>query len=179
MKRLLLLRHGKSDWAGGALNGGLDDVDRPLAPRGIKAAPVMGQYLRARKLIPDLVLCSAARRTRQTWDLVAAELGTAPEVRFLKSLYLAPPSRLLGAVRKAPAAAKTLLLIGHNPGLAGLALRLAGGGRRKDLAALADKFPTCALAVIDLDISGWPEVGDGGGRLTAFVRPRDLTKDLA
>lgn len=179
MKRLLLLRHGKSDWAGGALNGGFDDADRPLAPRGIKASAAMGQYLKAKKLIPDLVLCSAARRTRQTWDLVAAELGTAREVRFLKSLYLAPPSRLLGVLRKAPAAAKTLLLIGHNPGLEGLALRLAGGGRKEDLAALAEKFPTCALAVIDFDIGDWASVADGAGRLSAFVRPRDLTKDLA
>lgn len=175
MKRLLLLRHAKSDWA----DGGLDDFDRPLAPRGEAAAPVMGRYLKSRKLIPDLVLCSAAKRTRQTWDLVAPELKTAPEVRFRRGLYLAPPGRMLDALRKAPAAVKTLMLIGHNPGMAGLALRLAGGGRKKALAALAEKFPTTALAVIDFDVADWDSVADGAGRLTAFVRPRDLTKDLA
>jgi len=170
MKRLLLLRHAKSDRS----DGGVDDFDRPLAPRGERAAPVMGRYLQARKLIPDLVLCSSALRARRTWDLVLPELKAAPQVAFRKGLYLAPPSRLLAAVRRTPAAVKTLMLIGHNPGMEGLALRLAGGGRAKDLAAMAAKFPSGALAVIAFDLGDWAGTAEGAGRLETFIRPKDL-----
>lgn len=170
-RRLLLLRHAKSSWA----DPGLADFDRPLNKRGVRAAPLMAQYIGAKGLRPDLVFCSAALRTRQTWDLVAAELGGETTVKVLKSLYLASPSRLLAAVRQAPDEVARLMVLGHNPGLERFAAELCGpGSDRKALARLADKFPTCALAVIRFDSEGWSKVARGGGRLERFVVPRDL-----
>lgn len=171
MKTLYLLRHAKSDWS----EAGTDDFDRPLAPRGREAAPAMGRYMKQKKLIPDLVLCSAATRARQTWDLVAQELEAAPEVRVLKGLYMASPGRLLNAIRKAPDGARSVLIIGHNPGMEVLAERLVGTGARKAIARLAVKYPTGALAAVTFKVDLWSQVADGGGHLTRFLRPKDLS----
>ena len=170
MKTLILLRHAKSDWS----EPGLTDFDRPLAPRGIKAAPLVGRHLRGQKLDPDLVLCSSAQRARQTWELVAPELRDNPETRFMKTLYLASPSRLLAAIKRAPEGVQRLMLIGHNPGMENLAQRLIGGGKKKALKNLQSKFPTAAVAVIRFDAQDWARVGDGAGELTRFIRPKDL-----
>lgn len=170
MKTLYLLRHAKSDWS----EGGMTDFDRPLAPRGREAAPAMGRYMKSKKLAPDLVLCSAAARAKETWDLVAAELGGAPEVRVLKGLYMASPGRLLDALRKVPAGVRSVLLIGHNPGMEVLAERLVGSGTRKAIARLAVKYPTGALAAIQFKVDDWAALADGTGHLTRFMRPKDL-----
>ena len=172
MKRqLLLLRHAKSSWA----DPGLGDFDRPLNRRGRGAAPLMADFLAAKGLRPDLVLCSAAVRTRQTWASMAPKLGEDIPVKVLKSLYLAPPSRLLAAVRRAPDEAARLLVLGHNPGLERLAAELCGpGSDPKALATLAAKFPTCALAEIRFEAESWSELPEDGGRLEQFVVPREL-----
>lgn len=172
MKTLLLLRHAKSDWS----DGGLDDIDRPLAPRGRKAAPLIGRYLKDEDLIPDLVLCSTARRAQETWDLAAAELGRAVPVRFSKGLYAVSSAALLAAIRRVPDDCARLLLIGHNPEIEDLAHRLAGTGTAKVLASLAEKYPTGALAEIRFARDSWTKVGEGAGTLSRFVRPRDLDK---
>ncbi len=173
MSKLYLLRHAKSSWE----DSRLEDFDRPLAPRGRKAAKRMGRWMRAEGIAPELVLLSPARRCRETWDLLAAELpAPGPEVRLLKSLYLAGPARLLARLRQAPeAVAELLLLLGHNPGLQGLAANLAG--RASDPAALAElrqKFPTAALAVFEVEPAHWHLLAPGRARLAAFVSPRDL-----
>ncbi|MDX1710043.1 MAG: histidine phosphatase family protein [Rhodovibrionaceae bacterium] len=170
MKTLTLLRHAKSDWT----DAGLTDFDRPLAQRGLKAAPLMGRHLRAKKLSPDLVLCSAAARAKQTWELVAPELQDPPEPRYLKSLYLASPSRMLAAVTRAPSEVEHLMLIAHNPGMENLAQRLIGGGKKSALKQLQAKFPTAAIAVIRFEADAWDEIKDGSGELTHFTRPKDL-----
>jgi len=173
MKRLLLLRHAKSDWSDPLL----EDFDRPLASRGRVAAPRMGRYLASKIGAPDLVLCSDALRTRQTWSLVAAELAeTAPArpVKFLRGLYLARPSRLLSSIRRAPDDVGSLLLVGHNPGMHDLACALVGDGKAKALGRLAGKFPTAALAEIHFDLAQWRALEPGTGRLKRFVRPKDL-----
>ncbi|MEQ9556008.1 MAG: histidine phosphatase family protein [Rhodospirillales bacterium] len=170
MKTLLLLRHAKSDWA----EPGLDDIDRPLAPRGQDAAPRMGRYLRTEGLVPDLVLCSTARRAQDTWALVAAELDPAPPVRFRKGLYAVSSAALLAAIRRVPDDCACLLLIGHNPEIEDLAHRLAGTGKAKALAGLAEKYPTAALAEIRFERDSWTKIGEGAGALRRFVRPRDL-----
>ena len=144
LKTLLLLRHAKSSWDDPTLS----DFERPLAPRGMKAAPRMGRYLREHDLLPDIVLCSAAMRTRQTWALVSAELRSEAEVRFQRSLYLGDPAHLLMEIHVQLDSADTLLLIGHNPGIETLARRLAGSGPPDDLDRMASKFPTAALAVL-------------------------------
>ncbi len=169
--RLLLLRHAKSSWD----DMSIPDFDRPLAPRGMKAAPRMAAYLKKKGLMPDLVLCSSATRTRDTWERVAEVLGGTPEVKFLRGLYLAPPSRLLEAVRRAPASVRTVMLLGHNPGMENLAAGLAGpGSKAKALARLHAKFPTAALAEIEFEAETWSAIGNGQGRLRRFVVPKDL-----
>lgn len=172
MRRLMLLRHAKSDWS----QAGLHDHDRALAPRGRAAAARMGVHLAARGLTPDCVLVSTALRTRDTWSLLAAALPARPAT-FDERIYEASAAALLDVIRATPSACRSLLVIGHNPGLQSLALLLAkddGGGNA--LARLAEKFPTAALAVIDLPADGWADIRARSGRLESFVVPRLLDK---
>ena len=171
---LVLLRHAKSAWPDVA------DHDRPLAPRGIRAAPVMGRWLRDAGLVPDQVLCSTARRARETWQFAQEGLAATPPVTFDRRIYDAAAADLLALIREAPSAAGTLLLIGHNPGFGDLAVLLAaptgagpGSAGAGDLERMRAKFPTAAVAVLR-SAGTWPELAPGRARLTAFVTPRDL-----
>jgi len=171
MKTLLLLRHAKSDWS----DATLDDFDRPLNKRGRRAAPLVGSLLRVRGLLPDLVLCSTARRALETWELAAARLDRPPPLKTLKSLYLAAPSRILSALATLPEETEVALVVGHNPGLETLARRLAGpGSNARALRELEAKYPTAALAVFSLDLQTWRRVAEAPARLLEFIRPRDL-----
>ena len=171
MRTLLLLRHAKSSWD----DPGLEDFDRPLAPRGEKAAPLMASYLEKMGLRPDLVLCSPAARAHQTWSLVARSLGDKIAVNELQGLYLGAPSRLLEAVRRASDRAGCVMLVGHNPGMEHLAMALAGPSSDPTaLAKLHDKFPTAALAEIEFEVAAWTNVARGAGCLKRFIRPQDL-----
>ena len=172
MKTVYLLRHAKSSWEDPAL----EDFDRPLAPRGRKAAPRMAAFMREKGLIPEIVLCSAARRALETWEQVAPGLDAEIPVKVLSGLYHAAPSGLLAALRRAPADAASALLVGHNPAIEGLALLLCGPrSKPKALDRLRAKFPTGALAVIDVEADTWSALAEGSGRLTQFVCPRDLS----
>jgi phosphohistidine phosphatase len=162
--RLLLLRHAKSSWD----DPELDDHDRPLAKRGRRAAEDVGGLLRESGLAPDLVLCSTATRTRQTLELLG--IGGA-DVRLEDRLYGAGEDELLDLVRELPEGAATVLVIGHNPGLHDLALRLATAASGPAADHLRGRFPTAALAVFEAD--GWAELARGGGRLDSYVTPRD------
>jgi phosphohistidine phosphatase len=171
-RTLVLFRHAKSAWPDVA------DHDRPLARRGIRAAPVMGRWLRDAGLLPGRVLCSTARRARETWQLAQAGLGATPPVTFDGRIYEAGAADLLALIRGVPPATGTLLLIGHNPAIEDLALLLAaapgpGGSPRSDLERMRSKFPTAAIAVLELG-GTWPGLAPGRARLTAFVTPRDL-----
>ena len=170
MRSLFILRHAKSDWD----DPMLADFDRPLAPRGRRAAPAMGAYMRAQGLIPELALCSTARRARETFALAAAALGDDIPVRFLRELYAATPGDLLHQVQQVSDRVHALLLVGHNPAIGQLAARLADSGEAETLRRLRTKYPTCALAVLQFDAGGWAHVSDGA-RLERFVRPSDLT----
>lgn len=171
MRRLFLLRHAKSSWA----DPGLVDFDRPLNRRGREAAPRMGEYMREEGLLPDLVLCSAARRAQETWDLVSQELGKEAPVKVQRGLYLATPSRLLTTINRQTPEVEALLLVGHNPGMETLTARLAGrDSKKKAVLSLQEKFPTATLAVFDCDIADWSDLEEGGGRLVHLVKPREL-----
>ena len=174
MRRLLLLRHAKSSWD----HGGLDDVSRPLSPRGRGAAPLIGRHISGRDLVPDLVLCSTAERARRTLELVIAEwerpAGEGAKVEMRASLYLSPPGELLAAIRRLDDDIDCVMIIGHNPGMAMLAGLLAVKGDPRGMKTMAAKFPTAALAVLDLDVKSWKATSPGSGYLQAFVRPKDL-----
>ncbi|NGO52495.1 SixA phosphatase family protein [Allomesorhizobium camelthorni] len=168
--KLLLLRHGKSSWD----DPSLADFDRPLAPRGRKAAERMGRELAARNWLPQLALVSPTARTCETWEVVAAALPGSVSADFSDTLYDATAEDVLSEIQRTPKAVKTLLILGHNPGLEDLARRLAGANSEaKALQRLREKFPTAALARFDFD-GKWAELGFGRARLTHFLRPRDL-----
>jgi phosphohistidine phosphatase len=171
--RLLLLRHAKSSWK----DDTVEDHERPLNARGRSAAAALGRYLRAEGLLPDLALLSSARRTQESWSRLASEWPEPlPPAKVLRGLYLAPPSQLLAQIRRAPNTARTLLVLGHNPGLESLARLLAGPGStaeaQRDLQA---KFPTGALALFDCDLESWEALRRGSASLQRFVTPRALT----
>lgn len=170
MLRLSLLRHAKSSWD----DGSIDDFDRPLARRGETAAPRMGQLMAQQGLAPDLVLCSSAVRTRQTLDLVLPHLATRPQVLYEDSFYLAAPSVMLARLHKVDAEVGHVLVVGHDPGMQGLALDLSGEGDPRLLQAIAAKFPTAGLAVIRFKARSWSRIGRGAGRLELFVTPKSL-----
>ncbi|MEA1830822.1 histidine phosphatase family protein [Methylobacterium durans] len=172
MRRLILLRHAKSDRA-----PGLRDLDRPLNPRGRQAAPFMGRYLADQGLRPDLALVSPSVRTQETWEAAAAALGTV-RTETVRTIYEAPASALLAAVRDAPDEAGSLILVGHNPGMQDLAVKLVGRGDAAARGRLRTQFPTAAVAVIDFEAGAWSEIGWGAGTLERFVRPRELAADL-
>lgn len=168
MRRLMLLRHAKSDWS----RPGQSDHDRELAARGRKAAPLMGRYLAEHAMIPDHAIVSTATRTRETWRLVADMLPRQPSVDFEDRIYEASPRDILAAIAEAPASARSLLVVGHNPGFHDTANLLVESGDKRLRKSLSEKFPTGALAVIDLDIDDWTAVQPGSGRLESFVTPR-------
>jgi phosphohistidine phosphatase len=170
MRRLLLLRHAKSSWS----EPGASDHERPLNRRGQEAAPRIGAYLARHKLIPDRVLCSTARRTRETWELVAAEATAAPPATFTDRLYGATPRALIEVFRHAEPEAASLLVVGHNPGLQEVATQLIASGDLEDRERLREKFPTGGLVVIDFAIADWAKLHPRSGRLERFVVPRML-----
>jgi phosphohistidine phosphatase len=171
MLTLSLLRHAKSAWD----DPDLDDHERGLAQRGVKAAGLIGRYLSTETLKPDLIVCSTAVRARATLALVLPELASpAPEIRYDDALYLTSPVTLLDVLRRLGSGPRRVLLIGHNPGLHALALELAGGGNRKALAELATRFPTAALAVLTFAATSWKEIKPASGRLERLVSPRSL-----
>jgi phosphohistidine phosphatase len=170
MLTLCLLRHAKSSWEDAAI----EDFDRPLAPRGEQAAPRMGAYMADQGIAPELILCSPAKRTRQTLALILPKLAQQPSVEFEDGLYLASSSALLARIRKVRANTHYLMLVGHDPGMHGLAVELSGRGGSEDLNRLANKFPTAALAVISFRVSQWSQVKPKAGRLDQFMSPRRL-----
>ncbi|WP_248308537.1 histidine phosphatase family protein [Bosea sp. 124] len=165
----MLLRHAKSNWPAGMV-----DRERPLAARGHEAAPVMGRYLADELLLPDLVLVSPARRTQETWDLVSPMLAEKPGIQHEPRIYEAKAQRLLEVVQETAPSVRTLLMIGHNPGFEDLAALLSGHGDRYAAARMAQKYPTCGLAVLDFAVEDWRDVAARGGRLDRFVTPASL-----
>jgi phosphohistidine phosphatase len=166
----VLLRHAKSAWPDVA------DHERPLARRGQRDAPGVGRWLRQAGYVPDLVVCSTAQRARETWQLAAAGLASAPVVRFEPRVYHADADDLLDLVRQIPPEVRTLLVVGHEPTLRELTLLLAAtvvdGSDPGRLERVRLKFPTAATAVLAFT-AGWPELRQGGAELADFAVPAD------
>lgn len=173
MVTLSLLRHAKSSWH----RRSLADLDRPLAPRGVKAAPAMGRYMRANDVAPDLILCSPARRTRDTLDLILPYLQSRPDILFEDDLYPASPDDILTCLRDLRDPHGHVMVIAHNPGLRTVARSLAGRGEPQLVAELDGKFPTCGLAVLSF-ANGWGTIAPGQGELCLFMAPKRLPGEV-
>lgn len=174
MKRLTLLRHAKSGDDGTVAR----DFDRPLNAKGRRAARAIGRHMRDQALRFDAVLASPAARVAETLQEVEAVYGPGLAPVWEKRLYLATPDELLDAVHEAPAEAESLLLVGHNPGLEQLVLRLVPHGAADARSEVEIKYPTASLAEMIFAVDRWDEVADGRGDLVRFVRPRDLDPEL-
>ncbi len=170
MLTVSLLRHAKSSWD----DSGLQDIERPLGDRGRKDAPRMAAWMAKNGVAPQLILCSPSVRTRQTLDLVLPALKGKPAVAYEDDFYLASAGTLLKRIRKVEAAVAHVMLVGHDPGMHGLAMDLSGSGKPEDLQALAAKFPTAGLAVIAFEARAWAGVKAGNGRLVTFMSPKRL-----
>ena len=168
VRRLWLLRHGKSSWD----DPDRPDAERPLADRGRRAAGLLARYLEEAEVRPELVLCSSARRTRETLSLVLPALGPALTARIDPALYTFDAARLRDQLSAVPDDVERVFVVGHNPALQDVASELAGAGSR--LPDLRAKFPTCGLARLDLDVARWADIGPAIATLTAFVVPREL-----
>jgi phosphohistidine phosphatase len=168
---LFLLRHAKSSWADPTMS----DRERPLAARGERAARRIAAYLESQRIRPELVLCSPARRTRDTLDLLQPALPRRTKVRIDDGLYGADADEIMQRLRAVDAQVGSVMVVGHNPGLEDVAMELAGDGDDAAMAQLRTKFPTAALARLELD-SGWSQLGAGRAYLAALVLPRQLTE---
>ena len=165
-----LFRHAKSSWD----DPKLDDFDRPLAARGIKACESMRRYMLRGDIHPDQVVCSSALRTVQTLERVLPALGEQAVVNHYRGLYLAGPQAMLNRLRRTDNEANSVMLVAHNPGTQSLALRLIGSGDPTDIARIEAKFPTGALATLVYRGGDWSDLGTGTCELHSFVCPRDI-----
>jgi phosphohistidine phosphatase len=170
MLRLMLLRHAKS-----SRPSGVQDVERPLSDRGESDARLMGDYMAHHALIPGRAVCSPARRTRDTWTGIAvrwADSAKAVDIVFDARLYGATRQGIVSVILGQDDAVRTLLIIGHNPGLHETAEWLIAAGDVEQRERLREKFPSSALAVIDFALDGWSRIHERAGRLYHFITPR-------
>lgn len=171
MKVLGLLRHAKSDWG----HSDKRDFDRGLNDRGRKGAGLIGKHIREHGVKWDKLVASPAERVKIT--LEEASIGVDPE--WDRRLYLASTETICDVIREDGGDADTLLLAGHNPGLADMIFELVAPKNENDLFDEAKvKFPTAAFAVFELDIEDWGDLTEGCGKLVHFARPRDLDPEL-
>ena len=154
------------------------DFDRPLKGRGRRSGRAMGAHLATMGMIPDLILCSTARRTVETLDLLIPHLGDTTRCDLTDGIYEAGAGSILGLVARQSDGLESVMVIGHNPGLEFLAHELTGGGKKALRDTMAAKFPTGTLAVLKADVDRWRDLRPGGAKLTAFVRPMDLDPSL-
>ncbi|WP_097092396.1 SixA phosphatase family protein [Novosphingobium sp. Chol11] len=175
MKRLTLLRHAKSDWDDPVER----DFDRPLNRRGERAALLIGQFARSRKMQFDHLAASPAVRVVLTLDTFLEGYGQPLDPHWDRRIYLASVATLLDVLRDLPDTATSVILAGHNPGLEELILELVpddGASPLRDDVEV--KFPTASLAVLDLEIDTWADVAPNAATLVSFTRPRDLDPAL-
>lgn len=168
MHLLHLLRHAKSSWKEDA-----DDHERPLSRSGRETARRLARHLPVVVGEPDFVLCSTARRARETLDLVLGELARPPRRAIEAELYLASEARLFERLRRLPETAGNVLVVGHNPGLHELAVSLAAPGSPQLPFLVGGKFPTAALASFRID-GAWSGLRPGHHPLIGYVTPESL-----
>jgi phosphohistidine phosphatase len=161
-RRLILMRHAKSDWG----DKSLSDHDRPLNRRGMEDTPLMAQWMEENDLLPDQILCSSAERTRETVELMLQAWSANPDWSMVESLYLATPDTIVSTIRSGFSGAETLMVVAHNPGITYLASMLAGKGI---------DMPTAAIAVFQMTNTEWCDLdSETPLQLTHFMRPKAL-----
>jgi len=170
VRRLAILRHAKSSWG----DPDLDDFNRPLNERGWKAARRMGRELKHRGIRFDLVLASTAARVRETIDGVQEKYEFDAPIQFEQGIYLASAGTLLALVRELPDSIGAPLIVGHNPGLERLLVELTHDDSDGHRQRIATKYPTGALAVIELPVKRWVDVVPGSGEIVELILPKDL-----
>ncbi len=164
------MRHAKSSWK----DTSVPDFQRPLAPRGKRAARSMGHWLARARPLPELVLCSTATRAVQTCQLVTELLGSSVQVHFEDGLYGASGAALLMRLRALPDKAKSVLLIGHNPGVQDLTIELANEGDPARLDEVRARYPTCAVTTLRVN-GHWSELGSSTACVKDLVTPATLS----
>ncbi len=175
MKRLILLRHAKSDWDDPVAR----DFDRPLNARGMRAAQLMGDYARQQGIVFDHVVASPAVRVVETIDGFVQGYGRTIEPNWDRRIYLASSATLMDVIRQLPDGRDAVLMIGHNPGLEDLVLGLvADDGSNPLRDEVEQKLPTAAITVMDLRIDSWDQTDGDCATLLSFIRPRDLDPAL-
>ncbi|MDG4864614.1 histidine phosphatase family protein [Streptomyces sp. T-3] len=166
-RRIVLLRHAKADWPQ------VSDHERPLADRGRQDAPVAGRRLAESGIAFDLALCSTAARTRETWKLAVTELPQRPRTVYDERLYEASPGELIAVLNETPDDVADVLVIGHNPGMQGLAEVLAGGAEGDAQTRMERRgFPTSAMAMLSFTGS-WKGLEPGVATLFDYWAPRE------
>lgn len=169
-KTLYILRHAKAEI--GSPNQ--EDKSRKLVERGEHAAQIVGAYLFRQGIKPNKIICSDAQRTRQTWAQIESIYTSPQNIDYASKLYLASASEMLSLLTPLPDAVSSVMMIGHNPGVHQLALKLAKKGDEDLIDTMNLKFPTCALAVIALGDIAWDDVMHAQGTLIDFVTPKML-----
>ena len=172
MKTVILLRHAKSSWD----DPELPDHDRPLNDRGRKAGKAIGAWLRDRGHRPDAILCSSAKRSQQTLKRVARMWDDLPGAMVEKGLYHAAPARMRDRLMALDDGWRTVLLIGHQPGIGSLTRKLSNGDVRPRCSRAFEHFPTAAAAVLEFDIDRWSDLAYGAARFVDFAVPRELMR---
>ncbi len=169
-RTLFLLRHAKSSWS----DPDLSDFDRPLNKRGLKARNVMASYLQQNGYLPELIICSSAKRAKMTLEAVRPVVGAACEIVIDKGLYLADAKVLAHRVERIDPVVGSIMLIGHNPGLQMLALSLAAPANTDAYDKMQTKFPTAALCVLRCHQNNWAPMQPESYELLDFTVPRSL-----
>lgn len=170
MRRLILFRHAKAERP----DHYDTDFERDLTEDGLSVAERMGVWLESAGMVPDLVICSPAERTRQTWNAAAPAFDPTPPVIFEEAIYEAEVENLLAVVRAVDGDVQTLLMVGHNPGLELLTGLLAESAEPEVVERFEKKFPTGAVAVIDFEDVPWAAIEEKTGWLYAFETPKNL-----
>ncbi len=175
MKKLTLLRHAKSGWDDPVAR----DFDRPLNTRGEKAARLIGSWMKREGLSFDHIIASPAVRVIDTLDKVVLGFGPLSEPTWERRVYLASSATLMDVLRELGTGYDSVLMVGHNPGLEDLILDIVPDVKGDPLRdSVYEKYPTAAVAEMEIGIADWADIDRGTGRLTRYVRPRDLDPEL-
>ncbi|MBH71592.1 MAG: phosphohistidine phosphatase [Pelagibacteraceae bacterium] len=170
MKTIFLLRHAKSSWD----NLNLDDFDRPLSNKGIKASKKIGNYLKTNKFVPDIIYCSTAKRAKQTWELTNRIIKKKKNILYKDNLYMANLSEFMKIIKKTKNKFKNLMIVSHNPGIESLAIELSKNENNKFHQIINIKYPTGALVVIKFNLNDWGKINYKKGEIYEFIKPKEL-----